>query len=136
ELGDWVLRTAIEQLRTWQQDGLAPERICVNLSARQLHQPDLVERIAALLDEHGVEPGRLEIELTEGVVVQYAESTIQVLRRLRDLGVRLAVDDFGTGYSSLAYLTRFPVSTVKIDRSFVVDVELNRVNQAIVSAVT
>jgi EAL domain-containing protein (putative c-di-GMP-specific phosphodiesterase class I) len=135
-LGDWVLRTAIEQLRRWQDGGLAPDRICVNLSARQLHQPDLVERIAVLLDRGGVDPGRLEIELTEGVVVQYAESTVQVLRDLRALGVRIAVDDFGTGYSSLAYLTRFPVSTVKIDRAFVVDIERNRVNQAIVNAVT
>jgi len=135
-LGDWVLRTAIQQMRTWEQHGLAPDRICVNLSARQLHQPDLVERVAALLDEHGLDPGRLEIELTENVVVQYAETTVQALRRLRELGVRITIDDFGTGYSSLAYLTRFPVSTVKIDRTFIVDIVDNCVNQAIVNAVT
>jgi diguanylate cyclase (GGDEF)-like protein/PAS domain S-box-containing protein len=135
-LGDWVLRTALEQMRAWEERGLAPERICVNLSARQLHQADLVDRIAALLHQNGLAPGRLEIELTEGVVVQYAESTVLALRRLRELGVRIAIDDFGTGYSSLAYLTRFPVSTVKIDRAFIVDIETNRVNQAIVNAVT
>jgi EAL domain-containing protein (putative c-di-GMP-specific phosphodiesterase class I) len=135
-LGDWVLRTALEQMRAWEERGLAPERICVNLSARQLHQADLVDRIATLLRENNLEPARLEIELTEGVVVQYAESTVLALRRLRELGVRIAIDDFGTGYSSLAYLTRFPVSTVKIDRAFIVDIATNRVNQAIVNAVT
>src|SRR5918912_557939 len=122
-------------MRDWRKRGLTPGRICVNLSAHQLHQPDLVERIAGLLDRNGVEPGCLEIELTEGVVVEHAESTVDVLRRLRELGVRIAVDDFGTGYSSLAYLTRFPVSTVKIDRTFVVDITDNRASQAIVSAV-
>ena len=135
-LGDWVLRSAIQQMRTWEQQRLAPDRVCVNLSARQLHQPDLVERVAALLREHGLGPERLEIELTENVVVQHAETTVQALRRLRELGVRITVDDFGTGYSSLAYLTRFPVSTVKIDRTFIVDIVDNRVNQAIVNAVT
>ena len=135
-LGDWVLRTAIEQMRAWEEHGLAPKRICVNISARQLHQTDLVERIATLLEENGLEASRLEIELTEGVVVQYAESTVLALRCLRELGVRIAIDDFGTGYSSLAYLTRFPISTVKIDRAFIVDIGCNRVNQAIVTAVT
>ena len=135
-LGDWVLRRAIEQMREWQAAGVAPRRISVNLSARQLRQENLPERVALLLDRAGLEPGCLELELTEGVVAEQADSTIDVLRRLRGLGIRLAVDDFGTGYSSLAYLTRFPVSTVKIDRAFLVDIQHDPVNQAIVQAVT
>ena len=135
-LGEWVLRRAIEQMREWQVAGLAPERISVNLSARQLQQENLAERVAHLLDRAGLDAGCLELELTEGVVAEQAETTIQVLKGLRDIGIQLAVDDFGTGYSSLAYLTRFPVSTVKIDRAFLVDIQHDSVNQAIVQAVT
>jgi diguanylate cyclase (GGDEF)-like protein/PAS domain S-box-containing protein len=135
-LGEWVLRRAIEQMRDWRAAGVAPERIAVNLSARQLHQEDLVERIAAMLARAGLEPGCLELELTEGVVAEDAESTVRVLQDLRRLGVQLAVDDFGTGYSSLAYLTRFPVSTVKVDRAFLIDIQHDAVNQAIVQAVS
>jgi diguanylate cyclase (GGDEF)-like protein len=135
-LGEWVLRRAIEQMRAWQAAGIAPERLSVNISARQLHQEHLSDRIAQLLDRAGLDPSCLELELTEGVVAECAEANIQVFQRLRALGIRLAVDDFGTGYSSLAYLTRFPVSTVKIDRSFLVDIQLDPVNQAIVRAVT
>jgi diguanylate cyclase (GGDEF)-like protein/PAS domain S-box-containing protein len=135
-LGEWVLRRAIDQMRDWQAAGVAPRRVAVNLSARQLQHRDLAERVAALLDEAGLEPCCLELELTEGVVAEQAETTVEVLRRLRGLGVQLAVDDFGTGYSSLVYLTRFPVSTVKIDRAFLVDIQHDSVNQAIVQAVT
>jgi EAL domain-containing protein (putative c-di-GMP-specific phosphodiesterase class I)/HAMP domain-containing protein len=135
-LGEWVLRRAIEQMREWRPAGVAPPRISVNLSARQLQHRDLAERIAALLDEAGLDPASLELELTEGVVAEQAEIAVEALKRLRACGIRLAVDDFGTGYSSLAYLKRFPVSTVKIDRTFLVDIQHDRVNQAIVSAVT
>jgi diguanylate cyclase (GGDEF)-like protein len=135
-LGEWVLGRAIEQMREWQAAGVAPARISVNLSARQLHQENLAERVAFFLDRAGLEPGCLELELTEGVVAEQAESTIDMLKRLRALGIQLAVDDFGTGYSSLAYLTRFPVSTVKIDRAFLIDIQHDLVNQAIVQAVT
>ena len=135
-LGEWVLRRAIEQMREWQAAGVAPERISVNLSARQLQQENLAERVAQLLDRAGLGPGCLELELTEGVVAEQADTTVEVLKRLRQIGIQLAVDDFGTGYSSLAYLTRFPVSTVKIDRAFLIDIEHDAVNQAIVQAVT
>lgn len=135
-LGECVLDRAIEQMHAWQAAGIAPQRLSVNLSARQLRQADLAERVALLLERAGVEPTCLELELTEGVVAEQAEATIEVLKRLRRLGVHLAVDDFGTGYSSLAYLTRFPVSTVKIDRAFLVNIQHDPVNQAIVQAVT
>jgi diguanylate cyclase (GGDEF)-like protein/PAS domain S-box-containing protein len=135
-LGEWVLGRAIEQMREWQAAGVAPERISVNLSARQLHQENLAEHVALMLERAGLDPACLELELTEGVVAEQADATIEVLRQLRGLGIQLAVDDFGTGYSSLVYLTRFPVSTVKIDRAFLVDIQHDAVNQAIVQAVT
>jgi diguanylate cyclase (GGDEF)-like protein/PAS domain S-box-containing protein len=135
-LGEWVLRRAIDQMRDWQAAGVAPERIAVNLSARQLQHADLPELIAELLDRAGLDPACLELELTERVVADEDETTVTVLERLRALGLKLSVDDFGTGYSSLAYLTRFPVSTVKVDRAFLVDIQDEPVKQAIVQAVT
>jgi diguanylate cyclase (GGDEF)-like protein/PAS domain S-box-containing protein len=135
-LGEWVLRRAIDQMRDWQAAGVAPERVAVNLSARQLQQTDLPERIAELLDQAGLDAGCLELELTERVVAEQDDTTMDVLGRLRALGVKLSVDDFGTGYSSLAYLTRFPVSTVKVDRAFLEDIQDDQVKQAIVQAVT
>jgi diguanylate cyclase (GGDEF)-like protein/PAS domain S-box-containing protein len=135
-LGEWVLRRAIDQMRDWQAAGVAPERVAVNLSARQLQQTDLPERIAELLDRAGLDAGCLELELTERVVADQDEATLDVLGRLRELGLKLSVDDFGTGYSSLAYLTRFPVSTVKVDRAFLEDIQADQVKQAIVQAVT
>ncbi|MCC7368901.1 MAG: EAL domain-containing protein [Chloroflexi bacterium] len=135
-LGAWVLRRAVEQMALWQRDGVAPDRICVNISARQIQYGDLPSLVAALLAESGIDPASLELELTESVVAEHAESTLEALGQLRALGVHLAVDDFGTGYSSLAYLSRFPVSTLKIDRAFLVDIERDTVHQAIVSAVT
>jgi diguanylate cyclase (GGDEF)-like protein/PAS domain S-box-containing protein len=135
-LGEWVLRRAIDQMRDWQAAGVAPERVAVNLSARQLQQVDLPERIAALLDRAGLDAGCLELELTERVVAEHDDVTVDVLGRLRALGLKLSVDDFGTGYSSLAYLTRFPVSTVKVDRAFLVDIQDDQIKQAIVQAVT
>ncbi|MDP2109560.1 MAG: EAL domain-containing protein, partial [Thiobacillus sp.] len=118
-LGEWVLRTACAQNKAWQLAGLKPISIAVNLSARQFRQPDLVEKVAAILDETGLDPASLELELTESLVMQDVEETIATLGKLKAMGIKLSIDDFGTGYSSLSYLKRFPIDTLKIDQSFV-----------------
>jgi diguanylate cyclase (GGDEF)-like protein/PAS domain S-box-containing protein len=119
ELGTWVLATACAQAVAWQKEGLPALRMAVNLSARQFADENLVEHIVRALGSSGLAPGFLELELTESVVAQNVERAATVLRQIRDLGVQLALDDFGTGYSSLAQLKRFPIDTLKIDRSFV-----------------
>lgn len=118
-LGAWALRTACRQNRAWQRAGLPPIAVAVNLSAAQLRQPELASLIAELLDETGLEARLLELELTESALIENPLMATAALRRLKDVGLRLAIDDFGTGYSSLAYLSRFPVDELKIDRSFV-----------------
>jgi EAL domain-containing protein (putative c-di-GMP-specific phosphodiesterase class I) len=124
--GRWVLRAACRQAAQWRRDR-APRRaasadapyVSVNLSGRQLEDLTLVDEVAAALAEASLEPSRLLLEITESTLVQRAEAVLRALHALRELGVRLAVDDFGTGYSSLAYLQRFPVDVVKIDKAFV-----------------
>jgi diguanylate cyclase (GGDEF)-like protein/PAS domain S-box-containing protein len=117
-LGEWVLEQACRQLRAW--DAVMPGlTVSVNLSGVQITQPDIVSRIAAVLDTTGVDAHRIALEITESVLMRDAEDTLSVLRALKDLGVKLHVDDFGTGYSSLSYLKRFPVDALKVDRSFV-----------------
>jgi diguanylate cyclase (GGDEF)-like protein len=118
-LGEWVLRTACQQAATWRRLGLDHLRVAVNISARQFHEASFVPTIAAILAETGIPPGHLELEITEHLVVADTDRSQQVLAELKALGVRIALDDFGTGYSSLGYLTRFPIDTLKIDRSFV-----------------
>lgn len=121
-LGSWVLRTACVQAKHW-LDGAWPEvRIAVNLSGRQLLDPNLAERVAGILAETGLPPERLKLELTESMIMDHVEQTADLLRGLKSLGLRLSIDDFGTGYSSLAYLKRFPIDELKIDRSFVQDI--------------
>ena len=120
-IGRWVLETACHRLRDWQRrfpaaEGLA---VSVNLSARQFAESSLISNVAAILDHAGLEPGCLELEITESVVMDQSEASVERLRALRALGVKLVLDDFGTGYSSLAYLRRLPLDTIKIDRSFV-----------------
>jgi diguanylate cyclase (GGDEF)-like protein len=118
-IGDWVLRSACAQNRAWQNAGLPPVTVSVNLSARQFRQEDLAKWVARVLGETGLEGRHLEMELTESLVMHDAEAAIQTLQRLKSLGVQLAVDDFGTGYSSLSYLTSLPIDCLKIDQSFV-----------------
>ncbi len=120
-IGEWVLRTACAQARAWQNAGLPPLRLSVNLSARQF-QKDLVGMVASVLEETGLEPKYLELELTESVVMKNPEMAVATLDALDRMGVRLSIDDFGTGYSSLSYLKRFPIDTLKVDRSFVRDI--------------
>ena len=134
-IGEWVLREACQQAKRWHGAGQNGLRISVNLSARQLQQGDLCERIAAILSEANLPPLTLELELTESLLMNDPLAAVQLLQGLAALGVRLAIDDFGTGYSSLAYLKRFPVSRLKIDRSFVRDLSTDANDAAIVHAV-
>jgi diguanylate cyclase (GGDEF)-like protein len=118
-IGEWVLRTACEQMRVWRDAGLANLRVAVNLSPRQFRQPDLAATIGAILTDTGLDSRHLELEITESVAMHDPESTQSVLEKLSGIGVSHAIDDFGTGYSSLAYLKRFPIDFLKIDQSFV-----------------
>ncbi len=137
-IGLWVLEEACFQMHGWQQHS-SPNRllsISVNLSGRQLAQPDLIEEIQAILQRTGLDPRSLKLEITESVVMENAEATTSKLRQLRALGVQLSIDDFGTGYSSLSYLHRFPVTTLKIDRSFVSRMHLGNENLEIARTIT
>jgi diguanylate cyclase (GGDEF)-like protein/PAS domain S-box-containing protein len=134
-IGAWVLRTACRQNREWQQAGLGALRIAVNLSARQFAQPGLVREVARVLEETGLAPTSLEIELTESLVMVDVEAAIRIMGELKRMGVKLSIDDFGTGYSSLSYLRRFPVDVLKIDRSFVRDIASSEDDAAMVGAI-
>jgi EAL domain-containing protein (putative c-di-GMP-specific phosphodiesterase class I) len=122
QIGEWVLRTACAQARAWQDAALPPVTMSVNLSARQFRHEALFKSVARILSETGLRPDHLEIEITESMVMHNADAAISILKGLRELGVHLSVDDFGTGYSSLAYLKNLPIEILKIDRSFVKDI--------------
>ena len=134
-LGDWVLRRACEQARDWQNTGLAPVRVAVNVSAREFHNADVAQRIESVLHETGLDASCLQVEITEGVAMEHAEVTLVTLRRLKAMGVQLALDDFGIGYSSLSYLKRFPIDVLKIDCSFVRNVGTDPADTALVGAI-
>ncbi len=134
-VGEWVLKTACAEVKAWQQAGLPQLSVAVNLSARQFRDTQLVAKVAATLAVTGLGPRFLELEITESVIMSETGHTINVLAQLADLGVRVSIDDFGTGYSSLAYLKRFPVHKLKIDRSFVRDIHGDRDDAAIVQAI-
>jgi diguanylate cyclase (GGDEF)-like protein/PAS domain S-box-containing protein len=134
-LGEWVLRTACAQNKAWQEDGLPPMRVAVNLSARQFQQRNLIDVVAQAVRETGLSPHLLQLEITEGIAMQDVDFTVTMMRSLRDMGVQIAIDDFGTGYSSLAYLKRFPIDAVKIDRSFVCDLTVDPNDAAIATTV-
>ncbi|EED30986.1 response regulator receiver modulated diguanylate cyclase/phosphodiesterase [gamma proteobacterium NOR5-3] len=121
ELGEWVLKEVARHCVYWDSIGLASFRVCVNISPLQFNQPDLLHYIKGFLGRSGLDPHRLELELTESAIMTDGESNILKLSQLKSLGLDLAVDDFGTGYSSLSYLRRFPINTLKIDQSFVAD---------------
>lgn len=118
-IGDWVLVRVCEQLREWQRAGHRELCMAVNVSTKQIHDPDFTPRLAAILETAGIEPADLQLELTETALIRDSDSVLVTLLQLKELGVSLALDDFGTGYSSLSYLQRFPFDTLKIDRSFV-----------------
>jgi len=118
-IGDWILQTACRQATEWIDKGLVDISVSVNLSARQFQQGNLVERVSEIMDETKLPAKNLDLELTESMLVENAEETVDLLSRLKALGVSLSIDDFGTGYSSLSYLTKFPLDALKVDRSFV-----------------
>lgn len=134
-IGEWVLRTACRQNREWQQSGFAPMRVGVNVAARQFQEQHLADIVLKILEETGLAPEYLDLELTESSIMSKAQTTIDVLTRLKALGVTISVDDFGTGFSSLAYLKRLPIDTLKIDQSFVRDVTTDPDDAALVMAI-
>ena len=134
-IGEWVLWTACAQARRWQQEGLLAGPIAVNVSAVQFRQSGFVALIRKVLRETGLPPEQLELELTEGVLLSNADVTSPVLRELKEMGLKLAIDDFGTGYSSLSYLRQFPVSKLKIDSSFVRELDANPEDAVIIVAI-
>jgi diguanylate cyclase (GGDEF)-like protein len=135
QIGEWVLRQACVQARQWQLDGMPPVRVAINMSAQQFKQNNLVSIVQSALENAGLQPTHLEIELTESAVMHNAAESAAILEQLSRLGVHISIDDFGTGYSSLNYLRRFPLDKLKIDRSFIKDVVANPEDAAIVEAI-
>ena len=133
-IGDWVLREVCRQMRAWLDTDLSAVKVAINLSARHFLVPGLHVAIADVLDRARIEPKFLEIEITEGAMMQDVTGAIRSMTQLKEIGVRISLDDFGTGYSSLAYLSRFPIDVVKIDQSFVSDITSNPINAAIAQA--
>lgn len=134
-IGDWILRTGCAQNKQWQDEGIPPIVVAINISASQFRRSDLVRTVSAALDATGLAPQWLELEITESMLMERPEEAEEVLCRIAAMGVGIALDDFGTGYSSLAYLKRFPVRNLKIDRSFVREIHTDPNDAAIVRAV-
>jgi EAL domain-containing protein (putative c-di-GMP-specific phosphodiesterase class I) len=133
-IGEWVMREALRQARVWQAEG-RKLRMAVNVSAIQLSRPNFVERLRRLVHETGVDATLVELEVTEGVIVEGAGEAREAIDQIAALGFGIAIDDFGTGYSGLAYLKRLPIDTVKIDQSFVRDLTIDPDDAAIVTAI-
>ncbi|WP_160722960.1 putative bifunctional diguanylate cyclase/phosphodiesterase [Bacillus sp. USDA818B3_A] len=134
EIGDWVLYTACIQNKKWQEEGLPSWIMAVNLSAQQLYQPNLVEKIQDILNSTGLSPEYLELEITESMMVD-VQKVLPIIKDLKGIGVRISLDDFGTGYSSLYYLKEFPIDVVKIDKSFVRNCTLYTKDSTIIKAI-
>jgi diguanylate cyclase (GGDEF)-like protein/PAS domain S-box-containing protein len=134
-VGEWVIRAACEQSVAWRRAGLPPVPLAVNLSARQFMHRGLIESIRRIVSDTGIDPALLEFEITETALMQHGSQTLETLEQISSMGIRLSIDDFGTGYSSLAYLKRFPVHKIKIDRAFVRDLESSGEDRAIVAAI-
>jgi EAL domain-containing protein (putative c-di-GMP-specific phosphodiesterase class I) len=135
DLGQWVLRTACIQAKNWALAGHHDFKVAVNISGKQLRQPDFLDMLSKVLHESGVAPKAVELEFTESVVMEDAEKTIDTLRALKKLGVQLSIDNFGTGYSSLNYLKHFPIDRIKIDRSFVANLDSSNNDAPLVEAI-
>ncbi len=134
-LSEWIIRTACAQAKSWQEEGFAPFRISVNISARLFQQYDLDKTILDILNQTGLGPDSLELEITETIAMQNIETSMDILWKLSGFSIRIAMDDFGTGYSSLAYLKKFPIQLLKIDRAFIRDLYRNPEDQTIVKAI-
>ncbi|MGB5651625.1 MAG: bifunctional diguanylate cyclase/phosphodiesterase, partial [Sedimenticolaceae bacterium] len=135
QVGKWILQTACQQARTWQEQGLAAIQMSVNLSGQQIVEGELLQTVNDALEESRLDARYLELELTEGFIMQQPEEAIVLLNSLRELGISIAIDDFGTGYSSLSYLKQLPVQKLKIDRSFVRDIPADPDDMAITRAI-
>jgi diguanylate cyclase (GGDEF)-like protein len=134
-IGEWVLATACAQNKIWQDLGLANLGIAVNLSARQFSDSMLLAKLTRIIHASGIDPSTLELEITESVVMSHGECAVGVLEELKSIGVQIAIDDFGTGYSSLGYLKRFPIDTIKVDRSFIRDIPADSGDMKIARAI-
>ncbi len=134
-MGDWILREACYQIRTWQETGLPVVPVAVNISPAQFQQSDWSQTVANILEETGIEPYLLELEITENLLMEHSEAAMSTMSDLKEMGVAVSIDDFGAGYSSLAYLSRFPLKKLKIDRSFITDFETSFNDAAIVCTV-
>jgi diguanylate cyclase (GGDEF)-like protein/PAS domain S-box-containing protein len=134
-IGNWVLRESCRQAKAWQDAGLRPIEMAVNVSSVEFRNEDFLEGVRAILEETGLSPRYLGLELTESVLMQHAKFTVPVLKKLKAMGVRLAIDDFGTGYSSLSYLRQFPIDTLKVDQSFVHGINADTDDATIINAV-
>jgi diguanylate cyclase (GGDEF)-like protein len=135
QIGEWVLKTACDQSRAWREQGIPPMRVAVNLSARQFTQKTLVSDVAKTIAQSGLTPDCLELEITESLVMHNPEGAAETLHKLKAMGITLSIDDFGTGYSSLAYLKRFPIDCVKVDRSFIKDIPAEADDMAITKGI-
>ncbi|OAN50721.1 signal transduction protein [Paramagnetospirillum marisnigri] len=124
-IGNWVLLHSCLQNKAWQEAGLTPIKVSVNVSARQFHSRALLDSVVQVLEQTGLDPKWLELEITESMLMNDVDTAVRKMKALRDLGIGLSIDDFGTGYSSLSYLGRFPITTLKIDRAFIADVDTN-----------
>jgi diguanylate cyclase (GGDEF)-like protein/PAS domain S-box-containing protein len=134
-IGEWVLRTTCEKIAEWRQQGIQPFPVAINLSLRQLLQPDFAQQVAAMLERYGLLPNELELEFTESILLSEASIALDFMTNMRNLGVRLSIDDFGTGYSSLSYLKKMPVHKLKIDQSFIRDINADQNDEAIVRSI-
>ncbi|HLL16334.1 MAG TPA: EAL domain-containing protein, partial [Pyrinomonadaceae bacterium] len=137
DIGEWVLRDACRQMERWQKifPSDPPLFVSVNLSSKQFIQSDLIQRVTQIIEETKINPEGLKLEITESAVMDNVETATQMLKNLRALGIKLSIDDFGTGYSSLSYLHRFPIDTLKVDRSFVVNMSEDGENVEIVRTI-
>jgi EAL domain-containing protein (putative c-di-GMP-specific phosphodiesterase class I) len=134
-IGKWVLHSACQQTSEWHEKGHTGFYVAVNLSTRQFREPDLIETIEQILESTGLSPDCLNLEVTESGIMKNPEQAVAKMKILRAKGIRFSIDDFGTGYSSLSYLKRFPIDTLKIDRSFVTDCPTNKDDQEIIKTI-
>jgi EAL domain-containing protein (putative c-di-GMP-specific phosphodiesterase class I) len=135
EFCDWATKTACAQNKKWQDLGMAPIKVAVNVSVRQLAHSQFVPKLKKILEETGLNPNYLELEITETAAMQNIEHNFQTLRRLKDMGINITIDDFGIGHSSLSYLKNFPIDTIKIDKSFIKDSITHKEDLAIIKAI-
>jgi EAL domain-containing protein (putative c-di-GMP-specific phosphodiesterase class I) len=134
-IGEWVMQEACKTYKKWETLGIAPEYLCVNLSPRQLRDPQLLNKMTKIINDYQMNAKHLEVEITESVAIDNVDDTFTKLKQIREIGVRVALDDFGTGYSSLSFLRQFPIDTLKIDRSFINDVITDSQTAAIVKSI-